>query len=207
MTATTTVHLIDDDEAVLDSLGQFLESVGYVVHRHARAEAALDRLASSEPPTVVVSDVRMPGLSGLDLQKELARRGSTMPLILITGHGDIAMAVSAIKSGAHDFLEKPFDEQRLHEAIAAAVAETSKRQRSEQELADLAARRAELSERQRQVMDLAAKGRTNKEIGIELGISPRTVEIYRARVMERMGAQTLADLVRIAVQLGASGSR
>lgn len=205
MTATTTVHLIDDDEAVLDSLGQFLESVGYVVHRHTRAETALDRLASSVPPSVVVSDVRMPGLSGLDLQKELARRGSTMPLILITGHGDIAMAVSAIKSGAHDFLEKPFDEQRLHEAIAAAVAETSRRRRSEQELADLEARRAELSERQRQVMDLAAKGRTNKEIGIELGISPRTVEIYRARVMERMGAQTLADLVRIAVQLGRRG--
>lgn len=205
MTAVTTVHLIDDDEAVLDSLGQFLETEGYTVHRHSRAETALELLGSAEPPTIVVSDVRMPGLTGLDLQKEMARRGSSIPLILITGHGDIAMAVSAIKAGAHDFLEKPFDEQRLHEAIAAAVAETAVRQRSEQELADLATRRAELSERQRQVMDLAAKGRTNKEIGIELGISPRTVEIYRARVMERMGARTLADLVRIAVQLGGPG--
>lgn len=202
MTATTTVHLIDDDEAVLDSLGQFLESVGYVVHRHASAETAVDEIGAALPPTVVVSDVRMPGLSGTDLQKEMARRSSPVPLILITGHGDIAMAVAAIKTGAHDFLEKPFDEERLREAIEAAVTETARRQRSEQELAELSARRADLSERQRQVMELAAKGRTNKEIGIELGISPRTVEIYRARVMERMGARTLADLVRIVVLLG-----
>lgn len=199
------VYLIDDDAAVLDSLGEYLESEGFVVHRHAQAEPVLDALHPTQANSCIVSDVRMPGLTGLDLQKELKRRGSTIPLILITGHGDIAMAVAAIKAGAHEFLEKPFDESRLHEAIDAALSVAEHEQTSAAELADLIARRAELSERQREVMDLAATGRTNKEIGIELGISPRTVEIYRARVMERMGAKTLADLVRIAVRLVAVG--
>jgi len=200
------VLVVDDDAAVSTVLGALLSQAGHSFKHAASGEQALSLLKKFSP-VVVVSDVRMPGLSGLDLQKEMARRSSPVPLILITGHGDIAMAVSAIKAGAHDFLEKPFDEQRLAEAIEAAVAEATSRRHTGQELADLSARHADLSERQRQVMDLAAKGRTNKEIGIELGISPRTVEIYRARVMERMGAQTLADLVRIAVQLGASGSR
>lgn len=201
MTDRPQVYLIDDDEAVLDSLGEYLESEGFRVHRQARAEAVLDVLDQALANSCIVSDVRMPGLSGLDLQKELKRRGSSIPLILITGHGDIAMAVAAIKAGAHEFLEKPFDERRLREAIDAALATAEHHQASAAELADLVARRAELSDRQREVMDLAAKGRTNKEIGLELGISPRTVEIYRARVMERMGAKTLADLVRIAVKL------
>lgn len=201
------VYLIDDDEAVLDSLGQYLESEGFEVHRHARAETFLDALNSTQAIACIVSDVRMPGASGLDLQKELNRRGWTIPLILITGHGDIAMAVAAIKAGAHEFLEKPFDERRLHEAIDSALSAAEHEQASATELADLIARRAELSDRQREVMDLAAKGRTNKEIGLELGISPRTVEIYRARVIERMGAKTLADLVRIAIRLADAGER
>lgn len=196
-----TIFLIDDDEAILDSLGLYLDTKGIVVHRFPRAEPALDALHLSDELTCIVSDVRMPGLSGLELQSELTRRGSTLPLILITGHGDIAMAVAAIKAGAHDFLEKPFDERRLLTAIEVAVAAMDKRQSASCELSELAARRAELSERQQQVMDLAVQGRTNKEIGIELGISPRTVEIYRAKVMERMGAATLADLVRLAVRL------
>lgn len=195
------VHLIDDDEAVLDALALYLESKGYTVHRYTRAEPALARSANAAWPACIVSDVRMPGISGLDFQRELARIGCRLPLILITGHGDIAMAVAAIKAGAHDFLEKPFDEKRLLAAIEAALRASEAQQETAQELADLAARRAELSERQRQVMDLAVKGYTNKEIGAELRISPRTVEIYRARVMERMGAATLADLVRIAVKL------
>lgn len=196
-----TIYLIDDDEAVLDSLGLYLDTKGLIVHRFKRAEPALAALYLARGMACIVSDVRMPGLSGLELQSELARRGSALPLILITGHGDIEMAVAAIKAGAHDFLEKPFDERRLLTAIEVAVAATEKRQSASIELSELAARRAELSDRQQQVMDLAVQGRTNKEIGFELGISPRTVEIYRAKVMERMNAATLADLVRLAVRL------
>lgn len=195
-----TVALIDDDPAVLDSLQMVLRGHGLQVQCFPSAEAFL---ASPDKSSVdcIVSDVRMPGMTGLDLQRALASLDSPLPLILVTGHGDIAMAVAAIKAGAHEFLEKPFDERRLREAIDAALATAEHHQASAAELADLVARRAELSDRQREVMDLAAKGRTNKEIGLELGISPRTVEIYRARVMERMGAKTLADLVRIAVKL------
>lgn len=201
MSGRATVHLIDDDEAVLDALGQYLEARGFVVHRHARADGVLELIAGAPAATCIVSDVRMPGMSGLDLQGELGRRGHPVPLILITGHGDIDMAVAAIKAGAHDFLEKPFDESRLAAAIDASLAERASRVDADREVAELAGRRAGLSERQCQVMDLAVRGRTNKEIGAELGISPRTVEIYRAKVMERMGAVTLADLVRIALAL------
>ncbi len=201
MMPSTSVHIIDDDEAVLDSLGMFLEQQGLVVHRHLRANQFLMVLDSVSMPACVVSDVRMPGMSGLDLQKELARRGSPLPVLLITGHGDIDMAVAAVKAGAHDFLEKPFNEWRLLASIENATATASSLQSEAHERAELLRRCAGLSERQQQVMNLAVLGRTNKEIGAELGISPRTVEIYRARVMERMGAETLADLVRISITL------
>ncbi|HRD76041.1 MAG TPA: response regulator [Hyphomicrobiaceae bacterium] len=199
MTSGITVHLIDDDTAILDSLGLYLESKGFTVERHSRAQPFARLAASTLDQACIVSDVRMPGMSGIDLQQHLNQRGVTAPLILITGHGDIDMAVAAIKAGAHDFLEKPFDERRLVASIKAAMAAHAGRQQQSQALADLRASYSELSERQQQVMDLAVKGRTNKEIGATLGISPRTVEIYRAKVMERMGAYTLADLVRIAL--------
>ncbi len=201
MTLSTTVYLIDDDVAVLDALSAYLESRGLVVRRFARAIDALAALGAPVWPACVVSDVRMPEMSGLDLQRELARRGSTLPLILITGHGDIEMAVAAIKAGAHNFLEKPFDERVLLEEIGAAVKAAEHRHATTAEHADLRERYAALSERQRQVMDLAVHGRTNKEIGAELDISPRTVEIYRAKVMGGMGAANLADLVRMAMKL------
>lgn len=195
------VYLIDDDAAVLDALGLYLETKGFIVQRFRDADAVaaldLDRQANQ----CIVSDVRMQGMSGLELMAVLKRRGITVPLILITGHGDIDMAVSAIKAGAHDFLEKPFDERRLVASIEEAVAAFRQRQSATHEADGLRARHDELSERQQQVMAMAAKGLTNKEIGATLGISPRTVEIYRARVMERMGARTLADLVRIALAI------
>lgn len=203
MIPSTNVHIIDDDDAVLDSLGMFLEQQGLRVHRHTRADQFLDILDTVALPACIVSDVRMPGMSGLDLQKELARRGSSLPFLLITGHGDIDMAVAAVKAGAHDFLEKPFNEWRLLASIETATIAAAKFESEVQERTELLHRRSDLSERQQQVMDLAVQGRTNKEIGADLGISPRTVEIYRARVMERMGAETLADLVRIAI--GISG--
>lgn len=195
------VHIIDDDEAVLDSLGMFIEQQGLHVHRYTRAGHLLAVLDTLAGPACIVSDVRMPEMSGLELQKELIRRSSTFPFILITGHGDIDMAVAAVKAGAHDFLEKPFNEWRLLDSIRAATSAAMQSEAPSEERAELLRRYAELSERQRQVMELATKGRTNKEIGAEIGISPRTVEIYRARVMERMGAPTLADLVRIAISI------
>ena len=138
----------------------------------------------------------MPGLSGLELQHELKKRDAAVPIILITGHGHIAMAVKAIKDGAFDFIEKPFDEERLLESIGAAI-ERGERERVEHsERASLEARAAELSPRQLEVMNLVAEGLSNKEIAIRLDISPRTVENYRAWVMEKMGANNLADLVR-----------
>lgn len=190
-----TIALIEDDEAILHSLGMLLESRGMPVRCYRAAEEFLERL-DDEPPSCVVTDIRMPGLSGLDLHAELKKRDAAVPVILITGHGDIAMAVKAIKDGAYDFIEKPFDEERLVASIAAGI-EHGIRERSEQsERALLEHRAAELSPRQLEVMMLVADGLSNKEIAIKLSISPRTVENYRAWVMEKMGASNLADLVR-----------
>jgi FixJ family two-component response regulator len=201
MTHPRAIYLIDDDEAVLDSLGCYLGSRGFEVQRFLRADRALEALQRGERPKCVVSDIRLPGVSGLELQSAFASLPNAPPLILITGHGDIDMAVSAIKAGAHDFLEKPFNEKRLATAIETAIATGDQKTREAGDILELVKRRGELSERQLQVMDAAARGQTNKEIGAALGISPRTVEIYRAKVMERMGATTLAELVRIVVRL------
>ena len=166
----TTVHLIDDDAAILDSLGLYLESKGFTVHRYGSASAAA-AIEVGAADSCIVTDVRMPGMSGLELQEDLKRRGATIPIILITGHGDIAMAVSAIKSGAHDFLEKPFDERRLVATIEEAVSARRRHEATESLVADLCRRHRELSERQQQVMKLAIEGRTNKEIGAALSRS------------------------------------
>jgi two-component system, LuxR family, response regulator FixJ len=201
MSKRISIALVDDDEAVLDSLRLYFVGMGYDVAAFAEARSLLDALSADLRPDCIVSDIRMPGLSGLDLQRELANRGSTVPLILVTGHGDIEMAVATIKAGAHDFLEKPFDEHRLLGSIEDAVSQRAKSANEETEIAVLAARIAELSDRQRQVMDLAVQGLTNKQIANQLGISPRTVETYRAWVMERTGARNLAELVRLAMRL------
>jgi two-component system response regulator FixJ len=143
----------------------------------------------------------MPGMSGVDLIRQLGAEGRIIPTILITGHGDIEMAVGAIKLGAVDFIEKPFDEARLLDSIRNAVSQGQRKQDAVAELSDLRARVESLSERQRQVMELAAVGLSNKEIGTRLGISPRTVEIHRAWMMEKIGAHNLAELVRMVMQL------
>jgi two-component system response regulator FixJ len=189
------IVLIEDDEAILHSLGLLLESRGMLVRGYPSAELFLENLAT-DIPSCVVADIRMPGLSGLELQHELKKRDAAIPVILITGHGDVAMAVKAIKDGAFNFIEKPFDDERLIESIGAAI-EHGRRERVEQtERTSLEARAAELSPRQLEVMNLVAEGLSNKEIAIRLDISPRTVENYRAWVMEKMGASNLADLVR-----------
>jgi two-component system response regulator FixJ len=190
-----TIALIEDDEAALESLRLLLESRGVSVCGFASAEAFLASLGEGKPECVV-SDVRLPGLSGVDLQRTLKAQGSDVPVILITGHGDIAMAVTAMKDGAFDFVEKPYDAEQLIANIQRALAAGQELRSKESQRQDVMERLAELSPRQKEVMHLVAEGLSNKEIGLRLGISPRTVENYRAWVMERMGAANLAELVR-----------
>ena len=166
----------------------------------ATADAFVAR-QQSPPFDCVVADVRMPGLSGIDLVRRFAEEGRATPIILITGHGDIDMAVAAIKLGAFDFIEKPFDESRLLKSIHNAASNASSRQRTAVELSEIRTRLENLTERQRQVLDLAVAGLSNKEIAERLGISFRTVENHRAWMMERMGARNLAELVRMDMML------
>jgi two-component system, LuxR family, response regulator FixJ len=199
-----TIALIEDDAAVLDSLRLLLEAHGMTVQCFASAEAFLGEM--EDKPACVVSDVRMPGMSGLALQRELKQRGGGTPVILITGHGDIAMAVAAIKEGAFDFLEKPYNAEQLLASIEKALTAEQKLRSRESKRAELMTRLAELSPRQREVMHLVAEGLSNKQIALRLGISPRTVENYRAWVMERLGASSLADLVRKVLIVEATGA-
>lgn len=195
----THVFLVDDDDAVLDALGGYLEMKGLTVTRFPCADAAFDLLSQGRRPDCIVSDVRMPGRTGLELQRDLTGLHDAPPLILITGHGDVPMAVESIKAGAYDFIEKPFDEARLIASIESAV--RARRHREVDSAADLStfgARIAELSERQRAVMELAVQGLSSKEIGGRLGISPRTVDAHRAWVLERTGARNIAELIRLA---------
>ena len=195
------VCVVDDDDAVLDAIRLRLQGERISGRYFASAEALLTALASGVRPMCIVSDVMLPGLSGLDLQDRLKSLDASIPLILITGHGEVPMAVRALKAGAFDFLEKPFDSARLIQAIQAAVEQASKEIGLGANLADLRGRVTQLSERQREVMDLAVLGFSNKEIAQKLDLSPRTVESYRVHVMEKTGAANLAELVRIAMQL------
>ena len=197
-----TIFVADDDEAVLDSLRLLLASHRYAAACFASGEALWEALDTPDAaPDCAVVDVRLPGLSGLELQQRLHQRNKDFPVIIITGHGDIDMAVRALKAGAFDFIEKPFDDGRLLDGIADALVGATRRKAATETVSTLAANYAELSERQRQVMDLVAEGMANKNIAARLGISPRTVEFYRAKVMEKMGSRNLAELVRMALAL------
>ena len=195
------VALVDDDEAILDSVQLLLRRRGFAVRCFRTAKALLGAFDAGDEFDCVVTDVRMPGMSGQALQQALVRQSRLVPIIMITGHGDIDMAVRAMKSGVFDFVEKPIDDRRLATSIAEAVRRSKDKIAEQQELASLRVRYAGLSERQRQVMDLAVQGLSNKEIAARLDVSPRTVEHYRESAMHRMQADRLADLVYMAVKL------
>lgn len=195
------VALVDDDAAVRDSLQLFLTRRHLKVTCFETAEQFLKARDGYESFHCIVTDVRMPGMSGLDLVNYLIDRGWIRPVIVITGHGDVDMAVSAVKAGAVDFIEKPFDESRLLASIRDAVEKGRQRMNDAVEQEKMLARFEALSARQREVMGLAVAGLSSKEIGTKLKISPKTVENHRAWVMLRMGARNVAELVRIAMQL------
>lgn len=199
MTAPIHIAVIDDDEAVLDSLRLYFARQNIETSCFESAKDFLAAIASGQRFDCIVSDVRMPGMSGLDLVHRLKQDGLTAPVILITGHGDVDMAVAAIKVGAFDFIEKPFDEARLLASIRNAIEKKQQPEIDATELEKLRSRFNSLSARQRQVMELAVAGLSNKEIGSQLKISPKTVENHRAWVMERIGARNIAELVRIAM--------
>lgn len=192
------VSLIDDDPPVLDSLAVLLEADGF---RVAPFQSARDFLAAelAPAPDCIVSDVRMPDMDGLEFLQVLKQAGSRAPVILMTGHGDVPVAVRAMKLGAVDFIEKPFEPDRLISAIRAVLAGDAARDHSQ---AELQGRVEALTQREREVLEQLVIGRSNKAIARELGISPRTVEIHRARVMEKMAAGSVAELVRSAMALG-----
>ena len=204
MAAQPTIFIVDDDEAVRGSLDVLLESHGFRVETFDSAGAFLDSDAPSQVGCLI-ADIRLPGMDGLALQEELVRRGTRLQVIVVTGFGDVPLAVRAMKSGAIDFLEKPYDETVLLAAVRRALNAARAASQAADAVREMEMRLASLTERERQVLDLLAAGRPNKVIAYELDISPRTVEIHRARVMEKMGARNLAELVRMVVEADVGG--
>jgi two-component system response regulator FixJ len=193
------VYVIDDDDAVRQSLEFLLKTAGLTVRGFEHARAFLEILPQIEQG-VVVTDVRMPGISGIDLLRGLRETNPDLPVIVITGHGDISLAVEAMKIGAVDFLEKPFDDDLLIASVRSALNRDADVAKRKAELGNIGEKLAALSNRERQVLDGLVAGNANKTIAFDLGISPRTVEIYRANVMTKMAANSLSDLVRMAMQ-------
>ena len=196
MTEHTIVHVVDDDEAVRRALSSLLRSVGYGIRSHATASEFLNA-ALPDAAGCIVLDVRMPGVSGLELQEHLNRSDVSLPLVLMSGHGDIPMSVRAMKAGAVDFLTKPFRDQDMLDAVTAAIERDSARRTAEREVLSLRSRFETLSPREQQVMQLVTAGKMNKQIAGELKLSQITVKIHRGAAMRKMGARTLADLVRM----------
>lgn len=194
-----TVIVVDDDEGVRDSLSMLLESIELPYRLYRSAKELMDDL-DNLPRGCLVLDIRMPGMSGLELQKELRRREIALPIIFITGHGDIAMAVEAMRQGALDFIPKPFREQDLLDRIHEALAYEAGKSQILYDRADLLARLNSLSRREREVFERVAAGQANKVIAYDLSVSERTVEVHRAQAMKKMGARTLAELVRMRIE-------
>jgi two-component system response regulator FixJ len=200
----STVHVIDDDEALRDSLTFLLRTARIDVQSYPSAAAFLEALPETNL-SCVITDVRMPGMSGIDLLRRLRERKISVPVIVITGHGDIPLAVEAMRIGATDFLEKPFDDEVLIASVKAALRQKEGEAKRQEERAEIEGRLASLSNRERDVLGGLVAGRANKQIAYDLGISPRTVEIYRANLMSKMNAGSLSDLVRMALIAGIVG--
>jgi FixJ family two-component response regulator len=191
-----TVYVVDDDQAVCNSLRMLLKSVGLTTQTMSSATEFLSVYQPGHPGCLVL-DVRMPGMSGLELQQELNVRGATIPVIFVTGHGDVPMAVEAMQHGAFDFLQKPFRDQELIDRIQRALARDASTHAALKEHERIRERLQSLTPREREVLTLMTEGKPNKVMAHELGVSQRTVEIHRARVMEKSGASSLAQLVRM----------
>ena len=194
----STVYIVDDDEAVRDSLRWLLEANTYRVRAFSSAEAFLSEYNEDQPGILIV-DVRMPGMSGLELQEQLIIRKSTMPIVFITGHGDVPMAVSTLKKGAVDFLEKPFNESDLRETVSRMFDQANDRLKKAQAQKTHDAMLNRLTSREQQVLERIVAGRLNKQIADDLGISIKTVEAHRANIMEKLQVITVADLMKVAL--------
>jgi len=197
------VYIVDDDEAVRDSLSALLESKGYAVTSFGSAPEFLETARSLSAGCVVV-DIRMPEMDGLELQQRLIERSLGFPLIVITGHGDVPLAVRAMKAGAIDFIEKPFASKAILDSLAAGFARLTPPTGQDPATGAAASKLNLLSSREREVLEGLLAGLPNKSIAYDLGISPRTVEIHRARVMDKMGARSLSELIRLALAGGVS---
>lgn len=201
---TAVIHVIDDDDAVRESLAFLLSTAGHVVHEHASARLFVEAgLPAADPAAAcIITDVRMPDMTGIDLLQHLKDKGCSVPVIVVTGHGDVPLAVEAMKLGAADFLEKPFDDVAILDTVKSALDRRHKANQHDAMREQVVDRITGLSQRERQVLECLVAGQANKTIAYELGISPRTVEVYRANVMTKMKAQSLSELVRMALLAG-----
>ena len=195
-----TVFVVDDDEAMRSSLKWLIESVGLQVECHASAEGFINSYYPGRSGCLLL-DVRMPGMSGLELQEHFLEHQMKIPIIIITGHGDVPMAVRAVKAGAVDFIEKPFNDQLLLDAVHRAIEQDAEHRGRASRLADIQARVQRLTPREREILEWVVAGKRNKVIAIDLGISQSTVEAHRAKVMEKMEAASLSDLMRMMLAL------
>jgi two-component system response regulator FixJ len=201
MATDAIVYVIDDDEAVRHSIEFLLRTSGVTARTYDSASVFLDALPTIDPGCII-TDVRMPGISGIELLRRLGEMRVRMPVIVITGHGDVPLAVEAMKNGAVDFLEKPFEDERLLGSVRSALSRSRENAERDAERAEVEARLATLTNRERDVLEGLVAGKPNKIIAFDLAISPRTVEIYRANVMTKMEAASLSELVRMALVIG-----
>lgn len=200
MTQDVTVFIVDDDQEVRDALQLLMESVGLAVETFESAQAYLDAFDATRPGCLVL-DVRMPGMGGLDLQVYLKSESLHPPIIIITGHGDVPMAVRAVQAGAVDFIEKPFNDQSLLDSVHRAIEQDAEQRGQASRLADIKERLDRLTPREREVLELVVAGKRNKVIAADLDVSQSTVEAHRAKVMEKMEAGSLSDLMRMMLTL------